>query len=343
MNEKGSIVWRILFGVVMAGLLIGILLAYTSTQKEYATGKEAQNLADSLSKTAFSAIQNKQQTFQLYKAVGDSNYELNVKNNTFIIKISGTGPVGRQYRSTVGADLEVSGNLPEPGETLYLRGDGEKVIVSSEPIDNESEDFDNYGGMKNSPDFYEFAKNNPKTATGLIAAYFHARENYGGDIDVGNYEWDSSNNLRVKIVSGNRHLTTFKVRGEENNDNVGLIDNVWTVENISQTNENIENPKSPDSIKEAYSRNWLYTPNQVKETVKGRIWRDNDDDTIEISQEIQGKASAATTNVSTYPTWRFEIEKGKTYIFHLAAIPWKYDEKTPGFAFESEPELVAIR
>ncbi len=149
--------------------------------------------------------------------------------------------------------------------------------------------------------------------------------------------------MKVRIVSGGENLTTLKVRGEENNDNVGYIDNVWTVENITQTNENIENPKSSDSIKEAYTKNWLYTPKQVKETIKGRIWRNSDNETVEISQEIQGKASAATTNFSTYPTWRFEIEKGKTYILHLAAIPWKYDEKTPGFAFESNDNLVAIR
>ncbi len=344
MNEKGSIVWRILFGVVMASLLIGILIAYTSTQKEYTTGGEAQTLADSLSETAFSAIEGQQQTFQLYKAVGKSNYELDIENNTFIVRILGDKQEGREYRSTVGVELKIRDNLPEPGKTLYLRGTGEKVIVSSESITLSKEELkepENY----EAPEFYTFSKQNPKTSTGIIASYFYAKKNFSTDnLDIKGFRWKSSK-LEVRVIGGKNYLTTLEVQGEKNNDNVGYIDNLWIVTNVTTADNKIQNYNHSPSIEEAYRKGWLFSPEQAKETVKGRTWkRTSDNKTIEISQTIDEKASAATTNISTYPTWRFEISKGnQMYIFHLAAMPWEYSEEDPGFAFESEPEMVAER
>ncbi len=343
MNDKGSIVWRILFGVVMAGLLIGIVLAYTSTQREYATGKEAQTLASNLSETAFSAVNNQQQTFQLYEAVGNSNYELDVENNTFIVKILSGDQQGKEYRSTLGIELEVRDNLPDPGETLYLGGTGEKVILSSSEISLTKREISETEAFK-SPEFYEFSKQNPKTATGLISAYFYARQHYTEEnLDVTTYKWESSSILKAEIVQNQNYLTTLEVRGEENSDNVGYIDNVWTVNNIENSTEDIQNGKTCKSVENAYLTGWLYSPEKVESQLKNRTWRRySDNEVVNIPQNIEGKASTVTTNVSTYSSWRFEFEANDNlYILHFGAMPWKIDENKPGFVFESKPKLVA--
>lgn len=341
MNEEGRIVWRLLFGVVMAGMLIGILLTFTSTQREYATGKEAQTLANNISKTAFSAVDS-QQTFQLYESVGNSDYELSIENKTFTVQILDGSQEGKKYQSTIGIELEVRDSLPEPGEKLYLRGDGEKIYASSHPISLPKEEIIEPENFK-PPDFYDFAKDNPKTATGLIAAYFDARQEYGKYIDISHYEWKSPNSLKARIVKNQNYLTTIKVQGNKNSDNVGYIEEVWTVENINETDgKNLAN--TCPSIKEASLTGWLYSPEEVERRESRRTWRNEDNEVVEIPQNLKNKASAATTNVSTYPTWRFEFKKNNTnYILHFGAIAWKPSEDKPGFKFETSPTLEADR
>ncbi|KXA92684.1 hypothetical protein AKJ64_02470 [candidate division MSBL1 archaeon SCGC-AAA259E17] len=176
LDNRGNLVWRVLFGVVMAALLMGIFLAYINAQHEYAAGREARSLANHLSRTAFSAAIGQESVYELPPSVGDSSYELDSKNNKFIVRITGGAQKGNEYRSSVGIKLEVR-SLPGPNETLHAQGRKDKLIISSEkiePPEPEKIPTENFVA----PDFYKFSKTNPKAATAILATYFFAEENY---------------------------------------------------------------------------------------------------------------------------------------------------------------------
>lgn len=343
MNDKGSIIWRVLFGVVMAALLIGILIAYTSTQRRYAAGGEAQQLATSLSKTAFSALPRQKQTFDLYKSVGRSDYKVIVENDTFSIKVLGGGQEGKEYRSSVGVDITVQPPPPEPGETLYMQGAGDIVIVSSSPVEPPEENLTSPSTYE-PPDFYGFAKENPKEATGIISAYYYAKQNYSGEksIDIQDYKWKSSS-LNVRVTAGGDFLTTVEISGGKNSENVGLINETWIVTKIENTKNDISNTLSCPSVKEAHMTQWLYPPDEVSSKILKRTWKKTaDNEIVTLPDNLNPIAASATTNVSTYPTWRFEFESdGTPYILHFAAFPWEFSENQPGFILESKPDLEA--
>lgn len=345
LNNKGTIVWRVLFGVVMAGLLLGIFFVYTASQREYAVGDEAQALADDLSQTAFSSLPDQQQSYGLPKAVGTAGYEVDVENNTFIVRILGGGQKGKEYRSSLTIDLEVENSLPEPGNTLYIQGRVDNVILSASPIETPEKELVNPASFE-PPDFYEFAKENSREATGIIASYFYAKNQWpdAGNIDIRAYEW-SENTLKTAVTSEDGLSTSVLAHGKENQKNVGYIENVWTVIQLETSENGISNPESCPSIKNAYSDGWLYSPTEKVTNFQGRTWKSTEDNkTIIPPNNLDPHASTVTTNVSTYPSWRFKFTKNDTrYTVHLAAIPWSPSENQPGFVFESSPDLEAIR
>lgn len=345
--ERGSLVWRILFGVVMAALLIGIFLVYTGTQREYAAGKEAQALANDLSKTAFSVLRG-QKPFNLPETVGRAEYGLEVENNTFIVRILGGDLKGRGYRSTVGVKLEVR-SLPEAGGILYLRGRSDRVIVSAFPIEAPK------GKLRvesfKPPAFYKFARDNPSEATGIIASYYYAKQAYPNveNLDIRSYRWDPSENLLMtRVTSNGDFLTSIYIEGGGNHENVGYIDNFWVVTNFERVDQdicNIWNCSSCPSVDNAHTTGWLYPPKEVSAHLQRRTWRRiGDNETIVIPSDVDIQAATLTTNVSTYPTWRLKFSyEGTRHLVHFAAMPWNPTENQPGFVLESEPELEAIK
>lgn len=347
MNDRGSLVWRIIFGVVMAGLLIGIFLAYTATQREYAAGEKAQNLANDLSRTTFSALAKRQQTFDLPPAVGEADYELDIENNTFIVRVLDKDQKTREYRSGIDLDLEVR-SLPGPGDTLYAQGRRDEVIISSSPIEPPQGEL-TIEPSPEPPDFYEFAKDDPRTAAGAIASYFHIRELHSGrDLDVKSYKWENEGTLLTRITSDGETVTGVRVTGHMDRDGVGLIRRAWIVTGLEDTEEKVEEKvegSNMPSIREAHSTGWLYPPEEILTQLRERTWRRKDDDRIlSPPDNLDWGAASVTTDVSTYPTWRLEFEsEGSHYVLHFGALAWDPGENRPGFVFESDPDLEAVR
>ncbi len=339
MDDKGKIIWRLLFGVVMAALLIGVLLTYTYTQRQFAEEKEAQNLADDLSKTAFSAIDRQERSMTLPTEIGDSSYRLKVDEdqNEFQIEISKEGEENKTFRSTAGINLENKGQVPDPGEEIYFRGDGEKVFFSEDPIETLPSDGDVNGIEYNCPEkFYEKNKNEPENSTGLIYAYFYARDQIGADVDVEEYKWESSDKLLVKI-SGE----TYRI---EWNDLPADEFSGKKVTNITEPENPPENGfKEPGySIKEAYEGGCLYSPEEAKSNIMRRTWEDYDGNIAELSNiqfEEDITATIIETDVSTFSTWRLEFED---YTFYHGTMPWKPEDNDPGFAFYSIDHLEVV-
>ncbi|HID31091.1 MAG TPA: hypothetical protein EYP19_13985, partial [Desulfobacterales bacterium] len=205
MDNAGRIVWRVLFGVVMAVMLLGVFLIFLGAQSKFATGEEAQALVNDLSYICFSAFTQQQSTYRLPPSVGEANYELRVENNVFVVRITSGSLRGYEYRSIVGADLEVH-SLPLPGGTLYTQGRFDKVIIAAEPIGPPSQEF---GGSAAShpPNFYFFARENQREGAAVVASYFYACERYpdGENLDILGYRW-TGENLLVQVSSGDELL-----------------------------------------------------------------------------------------------------------------------------------------
>ncbi len=342
MDDGGKIVWRILFGVVMAIILLGVFLIYLSAQSRFAVGEEAQALADDLSYTCFSAFTQQQPTYELPSSVGGADYELEVENNTFVVRVMSGSLRGSEYRSIVGVDLDVR-SLPSPGDTLYAQGRPENVIVAAEPIGPPPQGFGEFVTPE-PPNFYFFAKENQREAAAIVASYFYACERYpsGENLDILGYEWVGEN-LFVQVSSAGWLMTGLRVLPCENEENVGLVDNSWVVEEVENVGENVGGMISCPSVENAVSCGWVYPPSEVIRHLRSRTWQMRDNIVVALPEDISWRASAVTTNVASYPAWWIEFRSnGTQFVIHFAMLPWAPDENQPGFIFQSKPELEVL-
>jgi len=338
MDIKGKIVWRLLFGIVMAALLIGILITYTYTQRQFAEEEEAQNLADDLSKTAFSAIDRQERSLDLPIKVGDSQYRLEVAKdqNEFQIEILDSEGENKKFRSTAGVDLENIGGVPDPGEKIYFRGDGEKVFYSENSIESLPSDDDGGGIEYDYPEnFYEKNKNNPEETTGLIYAYFYVRDRVEGDANIEGYKWTNPNKLLVN-VSGETYTVEWKNKeGEFSRKEITNIS-----ENGSPPEGGFEEPNY--SIKEAYESGYIYSPTEAKSNIMRRTWEDSKGNIVELSNinfEDDITAARITTDVSNFSSWRLEFED---HTFYHGTMPWRHNDSDPGFLLYSIDDLEVV-
>lgn len=342
MDDRGKIVWRILFGVVMAIMLLGVFLVYLSAQSRFAVGEEAQALANDLSYTCFSAFTQQQPTFELPLSVGGANYEFEVENNTFVVRVTSGSLRGNEYRSIVGVDLDVR-SLPLPGGTLYAQGRPDNVIVAAESIGSPPRGFGEFVAPE-PPDFYFFAKENQREAAAIVASYFYAREHYPAEenLDIPSYKWVGEN-LLAQVSSDGELMMGSRVLHHENGENVGLVDNSWVVEEVVNVGENVSGTLPCPSVENAVSRGWVYPPSEVIQHLRSRTWQMQDNTIVSLSENISWHASAVTTNVASYPAWRVEFRSnGTRFVMCFAMLPWAPDENQPGFIFQSKPELEAL-
>lgn len=202
---------------------------------------------------------------------------------------------------------------------------GDLVVVSASPIEAPQENI--LPTPLGEPlEFYYFARENQREAAAIIAAYFNVFK----DIDA--YEREDSNTILVRAGS-----IVLRVQGYENEENVGLVDGAWIISNIENYAGELTGAVPCPSPENAHSSGWLYSPSQALSYLRSRTWRrTNDNSIVTIPSDSLVRAAAATTNVSTYPTWRVEW---KNYVLHYQAITWWYRDNTPGFVFQSKPEL----
>lgn len=341
MNDEGKLIWRILLGVLVAALLLSLTLAYLQKQREHSAGREARATINSISRTVFSALPRHQTEYQLPNTIEKSAYELDIDGDTIQIKILDGDREVKKYRAGVGVKLTPHENtpLPDPGETLYATGDRDRVILSSKPVspsprETPEPDYDD------PPEFYRFAKENPKVAVGLMAAFTYGKKRYPEleNLDVENYSL-KGDSLKTEI-GGEDKVHTLKIGGYENEENVGLIENAWIVDEIEEvTQADLPNP-SP-SLREAVDSGWIYSREQAESILRNRNFLlEKDQEPVNIPDDINLKLACITTNVSTYPSWRVDFTvDGEEYVLHLAGMAWKPSENTSGFVFESDPTL----
>ncbi len=330
MSDAHELPFYLLFGVLMAILLAGVFFMQLTKQREFEVEAQAQALADDLARTSFSALPGQQPTLDLPSRIAGSSYELEVDENrsTFIIRITGGTGTGESYWGMANVELQVENASFAPGEKIYFMRSGDAVLISASPIEAPPENI-LPAPSGEPPEFYYFARENQREATAIIAAYFEVSQ----DIDA--YEWESGDSILVRAGS-----ILLRVQGYENEENVGLVDNVWVISNIENYAGKLTSATPSPSVENAWKSGWLYSPSQALSYLRSRTWRRTSDNSIvAVPSDALVQAAAATTNVSTYSTWRVEWEN---YVIHYQTGPWWYAENTPGFVFQSEPELEAL-
>jgi len=336
----------ILFGVIVAAMLAGIFIMQYNRQLEARVDEQAQALANDLARISFTTFSREQPSFLLPRNLGGSDYELSVDNNTstFIVHIKAGKQSGMSYYSTANVSLSLENSSFVPGGNVYFQRRGDNVVVSSSPIAAQEENL-LPPVTATPPEFYGFAKENAKVATAIAAAYFSTLENTpakdedNNPLDVLGYE--PGENVLVQLgYRGGENLFGVKVSGYENENDIGKVDNSWIVTSLTIDNDNLASPIICPSVENAYDSGWLYSPTEVLAYLRSRTWRRVDDNLIVVvPANALVQAAAAATNVSTYPTYRVTFEG---YVLHYQAMPWWAQENSPGFVFQSEPELEPV-
>jgi hypothetical protein len=359
-DDAENMPFYILFGVIVAAMLAGIFIMQYNRQLEARVDEQAQALANDLARISFTAFSREQPSFLLPRNLGGSDYKLSIYENKFIVHIKAGKQSGMNYYSTANVSLSIDDNYHNfvPGGSIYFRRSGDVVIVSSSQENLPPENLP-LPATATPPAFYNFAKvkENAKAATAIAAAYFFALENFAlenkstkdnnnNPLDVWGYE--NGENVSVQLwYKGGKNIfgvkVSFRYENYENTENIWKVGNAWiengltikenligTIVNLSVENISIEN---------AYASGWLYSPTEVLAYLRSRTWENENGDRLVVPADAQVRAAAATTNVSTYPTYCVTFDG---YVLYYRAMPWYWDEDQPGFVFQSKPPLEAV-
>ena len=320
----------ILFGIVLAILTAAVFAIFYERQLEAKVIDQAQSLADELASTAFSSLGGGQPTLDLPMDVGGSAYQISISNNnTFIVKITAGRLKGREFDSIMNAILSLENGNFNPGSKAYFQRAGDVVIVSASPIAAPVENLEQ-PATTTPPEFYYFAKENQREAAAIAASYFHALE------DINAYKWQDSNTLLVRLKDN----SMFQVRGYENTDDVGYVDNAWIVQQVENFTGEFTGAIACPSVENAHQSGWLYSPAQALVTLRSRSWRRTIDNVaVTVPSDAVINTAVVTTDVGTFPVYRVTFEN---YVIFYRAMAWWYAENTPGFVFQSEPKLEPI-
>jgi hypothetical protein len=334
-GEKGASTFSliVLFGVILAFLMAFLFITLYNQQLDTRVDEQANALANDIAQTAFSSLSGGQAILDLPRDVGGSPYTIDVQENSiFVVKITGGRRVGNNYSASVNATVVVENQDFSPGGRLYFMRSGDMIIVSAEPIEAENIETPTENITSTPPQFYYFAKENPQEASAIIAAYYYTLEN------IIAYQWENENSIIVQTDSG-----LFRVNGYDNKDNVGLVVNSWIILSVENFVGTLANHTPCPSVENAWKSGWLYSPSQALDQLRGRTWRRVIDNVmVTVPSDATIRAAAATTNISTYPTWRVEWQSDNYYVIHIRPMPWWEEENTAGFVFQSDPELYPV-
>lgn len=331
----------VLFGAILAFLMTFLFISLYNQQLDAMVDDQAGALANEIAQTAFASLSGSQPPFDLPSNVGGSPYTVEVQENSiFLVKVTGGRRAGSEYGASVNATVEVRNGDFSPGGRLYFMRSGDVIIMSASPITAPAGEFEQ-PVASTPPDFYYFAKENPKAATAITVAYFSALANYTG-IDATGYAYDGGDVLVQISYKGGSNIFGIRVSGYENGEDVGWVNNAWIVDNLTII-DNLTGALTSPSAENAASGGWLYSSSQTLEQLRGRTWRRMSDNAlVTVPSDATIRAAAATTNVSTYPTWRVEWQSDNYYVIHIRAMPWWEEDDMPGFIFQSNPELYPV-
>ncbi len=345
-DNDGRMVWRILFSIIMASLLVFVFVIYYNSQQRANVSGEAQGLADSLAKSSFSALSTGQNIYQLPEDVGGSPYSLEISENRNIIKIKITGgdQKGELYVSSVNADISAE-NLPEIGNRVYITNRNGDIVFSKMRILPTEKNI--FNSLKSNPSkFYKFSRENTKISVAIIGSYFYGKSKYPekDDFDIVGYGRKNENVFLIRASDGDDFSTNMEVEGKIFLENDEMVEKIWIVENISLTDKKIENMRNCPSIKESYSSGWTYSSKQVLKYLRGRAWEwIREKENIQIPENVEISSSLIYNKNGEYPAYRVSFEeKNQKFNINYQSMPFYYRENKPGFLFWSIPRMEPI-
>ncbi len=195
----------ILFSVVMALLLCGIFAIQVREQRKVAIDEQAQSIVDDIARACFAVLTRQQLSYPMPASIGGCSYELEVDNQTIALRMLDGLRRGQSYCSIVNVAIEVR-SLASPGGVLYLMRQGDRVIISADPIEAEISRIEQ-PTADIPPEFYAWAKENQIEAAAMVAAYCYAQNRYapmreGKLLDVIGYARDGEDIL-ARVVYRN--------------------------------------------------------------------------------------------------------------------------------------------
>ncbi|MEW6592490.1 MAG: hypothetical protein AB1305_02230 [Candidatus Hadarchaeota archaeon] len=339
-HEKGgsSFPLIVIFGVFLAFMVTFIFISIYSQQGNARVDEAARDLAEDLARTAFLATSSGHLTpLDLPGNLAGSSYSVGiVDNSAFLVSITTGRRAGSSYSAVANVTLSLDGTL-SAGSRIYFLKVGSQLIVSDRQMQVAAENVV-AAPSGSPPQFYNFAKSNPKEAAGIMASFFHLLEvEPGASWNILTYRWDGGSLVTQAAAPGKS--STLRASGAENTTDVGFVDNSWVVSAVENA-ENIGSFTSCPSAENAYLGGWLYSQDIIMEHLRSRSWKRLQDNAIvTIPATVNIRAAAVTTNVSTYPAWKVAFE-GQTIFYR--AIPWWEQENTPGFLFQSSPSIYPV-
>ena len=349
MSDTHELPFYLLFGVLMAILLAGVFFMQLTKQREFEVSAQAQALADDLAKTCFSALSGQQPTLDLPLQLAGSSYEFEIDENrsTFIVRITGGTGAGESYWTIANVGLRVENANFAPGGRVYFMRSGDVMKVSTSPIEVVSPEISS--PVLPTPPFYYFAKVNQQKAAAVVACYYFALDHYPEveNIDIRAYKWqENENSILTHVTTDGEFLCVVKASGcwhDEVADN-WRVSNAWIVENVEEIGDDNEGFGNENwSVRNAASSGWLHSPQRLLNQLRQRTWQLSDNTPVVIPENTAWYAAAVTTNVGTYCTWRFEWWADNVdYVIYYQIMPWCWAENTPGFVFQSKPELEVV-
>jgi len=317
----------LIFIVVSAFLTAFILITIYNKQVAMKIDEKASGFVTNLSWTAFQSFSTGVLgKIDLPKNIEGYNYRLKIHQNAFVLELL-EGPLrGKSYIAGVPFDM-ISDNLTLPkDETVFFKRSGEKLLVCFSVL--ESIENENINIEPNPPEFYFFAKDHPKEAAGILAAFFYSGK------DIVRYSWLENHVLYVMTEDNESFILTF--RRDELQHDIHSLQEIETP-TIEIGTERIEAEKCP-SPAEALLKGWIISPELALASLRSRTWIDQNGP-VGIPANAEISMSCVFTKFGGYPTWRISFENRT--IFHRALF-WWHAENEPGFLMQCSPVMYPI-
>ncbi|MEM2877974.1 MAG: hypothetical protein QXG10_00245 [Candidatus Hadarchaeales archaeon] len=324
-----------LYSVILGMLIFALFMAVYERQMDMRVQEEASSLADELGRTAFAALSGEQPFKDLPPSLGGSYYAVEVRDNSVIVvRITHGRGYGTECSSFVNFNLKVENGSFLPGGRVYFMRVGESLIISSSPVQApEMEIF--VSPTSAPPEFYNFAKHSARVAAGMIASYFSLSDI--GYIAAG-YS-TSEDRIYVRWTRGAEEAY-FETRWDVSDQRVGNVMRAWVLSGVNRVGSSVGSMITCDeNLDNAVAGGWLFSGTKALQDLRNRTWK-NENSFVNVPSDADIVAACVETNIGRmYPVWRISWDN---YVIYYRAIPWWENDDSPGFIFQSYPEIEPV-
>lgn len=317
----------LIFTVISAFLIVFVLVTVYNKQVAMKIDEKASALISDLSWRAFQSFHTGVTgKIDLPKDIEGHGYRLKIQQNNFVLELL-EGPLrGKLYVVGLPFDIISDNSIFSRGETAFFKRSGEKLLVCSSV--SGSQENENVRITPNPPEFYFFAKNYPREAAGILAAFFHSGK------DIVQYSW--LDNHALYIVTEDNESFALRFRREDFQYTGWDLQEIEIL-TIEETTESTEAEECP-SPAEALFVGWVISPEFALYSLRSRTWVDRNGP-VEIPANVKISMSCILTRSGRYPAWCISFENK---IIFYRSLFWWWAENEPGFLMQSMPTIYPV-